>query len=350
MAGKKIASRVSRHAAASQPSTPVSQSTYPAGSLLSVTHLSLEEIGGILAAASELEAAAPRDRATLLEGRKAALLFYESSTRTRTSFELAAKSLGVVTTLVSDKSSSIEKGESLKDTGITLRALGAECIILRHLSSGSPYLLARETGLPVLNAGDGMHEHPSQALLDLRTMLARLRLAPVSRNATAISKATLRGVTVVITGDILHSRVARSNALLLPRLGARVILCGPHELLPDEAETLGPGVSIERDFDKALARADVAMMLRIQTERLAGLKLNLQQYTEQYQLHAERLALYAPHAVVLHPGPMNRGLEITSEVADGPQSMIEEQVRHGVAIRMALLVRALQPGTQEARA
>jgi len=333
MAGKKIASRVSRHAAASQPSTPVSQSTYPAGSLLSVTHLSLEEIGGILAAASELEAAAPRDRATLLEGRKAALLFYESSTRTRTSFELAAKSLGVVTTLVSDKSSSIEKGESLKDTGITLRALGAECIILRHLSSGSPYLLARETGLPVLNAGDGMHEHPSQALLDLRTMLARLRLAPVSRNATAISKATLRGV-----------------ALLLPRLGARVILCGPHELLPDEAETLGPGVSIERDFDKALARADVAMMLRIQTERLAGLKLNLQQYTEQYQLHAERLALYAPHAVVLHPGPMNRGLEITSEVADGPQSMIEEQVRHGVAIRMALLVRALQPGTQEARA
>jgi len=315
-----------------------------------VTHLSLEEIGGILAAASQLEAAAPRERATLLEGRKAALLFYESSTRTRTSFELAAKSLGVVTTLVSDKSSSIEKGESLKDTGITLRALGAECIILRHLSSGSPYLLAKETGLPVLNAGDGMHEHPSQALLDLRTMLARLRLAPVSRSAANISRATLRGVTVVITGDILHSRVARSNALLLPRLGARVILCGPPELLPDEAMTLGPGVSIERDFDKALARADVAMMLRIQKERVAGLQLDLAQYSEQYQLHAERLALYAPQAVVLHPGPMNRGLEITSEVADGPQSMIEEQVRHGVAVRMALLVRALQPSGQEARA
>jgi len=313
-----------------------------------VTHLSLEEIGGILAAASQLEAAAPRERATLLEGRKAALLFYESSTRTRTSFELAAKSLGVVTTLVSDKSSSIEKGESLKDTGITLRALGAECIILRHLSSGSPYLLAKETGLPVLNAGDGMHEHPSQALLDLRTMLARLRLAPVSRSAANISRATLRGVTVVITGDILHSRVARSNALLLPRLGARVILCGPPELLPDEAVTLGPGISIERDFDKALARADVAMMLRIQKERLAGQQLDLAKYTEQYQLHAERLALYAPQAVVLHPGPMNRGLEITSEVADGPQSMIEEQVRHGVAVRMALLVRALQPGPGQA--
>jgi aspartate carbamoyltransferase catalytic subunit len=241
---------------------------------------------------------------------------------------------------------SIEKGESLKDTGITLRALGAECIILRHLSSGSPYLLARETGLPVLNAGDGMHEHPSQALLDLRTMLARLRLAPVAKTTATISKATLRGMTVVITGDILHSRVARSNALLLPRLGAKVILCGPPELLPEDAVKLGPGVSIERDFDKALARADVAMMLRIQKERLAGLELDLAQYTEQYQLHAERLAIYAPNAAVLHPGPMNRGLEITSEVADGPQSMIEEQVRHGVAVRMALLVRALQANGQ----
>jgi aspartate carbamoyltransferase catalytic subunit len=359
MAGKKIASRVSRQAAASATGTSIFQNKsqagpeekYPAGSLLSVAHLSLEDVGGILAAASELEAAAPRDRAALLEGRKVALLFYESSTRTRTSFELAAKSLGVVTTLVSDKSSSIEKGESLKDTGITLRALGAECIILRHLASGSPYLLARETGLPVLNAGDGMHEHPSQALLDLRTMLARLRLAPVARANANISKATLRGVTVVITGDILHSRVARSNAMLLPRLGAKVILCGPAELLPEDALCLGPGmgpgmgpgVSIERDFDKALARADVVMMLRIQKERLAGLQLDLAKYMEQYQLHAERLALYAPKAVVLHPGPMNRGLEITSEVADGPQSMIEEQVRHGVAVRMALLVRALQP-------
>jgi len=356
MTGKKIASRVSRQAAANQTSTSIFQnkeqkdSAYPAGSLLSVTHLSLDEIGGILAAASELEAAAPRDRATLLEGRKVALLFYESSTRTRTSFELAAKSLGVVTTLVSDKSSSIEKGESLKDTGITLRALGAECIILRHLSSGSPYLLAKETGLPVINAGDGMHEHPSQALLDLRTMLARLRLAPVAKANANISKATLRGVTVVITGDILHSRVARSNAMLLPRMGAKVILCGPVELLPEDAVKLGPGVSIERDFDKALAHADVAMMLRIQKERLAGLQLNLAEYTEQYQLHAERLAIYAPKAAVLHPGPMNRGLEITSEVADGPQSMIEEQVRHGVSVRMALLVRALQSGTQGVRA
>ena len=343
MAGKKTATRAARPTPATQPPAPAVSSNYPAGSLLSINHLSLDDVTGILAAASQLEAAAPRDRASLLENRKVALLFYESSTRTRTSFELAAKSLGVVTTLVSDKSSSIEKGESLKDTGITLRALGAECIILRHLNSGAPYLLAQSTGLPVLNAGDGMHEHPSQALLDLRTMLSRLRLAPVARQSTAISRTTLRGVTVVITGDILHSRVARSNALLLPRLGARVIFCGPPELLPDHAVTLGPGITIERDFDKALARADVALMLRIQNERLSGLQLNLAEYIDNYQLHAERLALYAPHAIVLHPGPINRGLEITSEVADGPQSMIAEQVRHGVAVRMALLVRALAP-------
>jgi len=342
MAGKKTASRVSRRATASQPRTSVFVSPYPAGSLLSITQLSLDDISGILVAATELEAASPRERATLLEGRKVALLFYESSTRTRTSFELAAKSLGVVTTLVSDKSSSIEKGESLKDTGITLRALGAECIILRHVSSGAPWLLAQSTGLPVLNAGDGMHEHPSQALLDLRTMLARLRLAPVARSTAGISKATLRGITVLITGDILHSRVARSNALLLPRLGARVIFCGPPELLPEHAVSIGPGVTIERDFDKALAQADVVMMLRIQNERLAGLKLNLADYIDNYQLTVDRLTLYAPNAVVLHPGPINRGLEISSEAADGPQSMIAEQVRHGVAIRMALLVRALQ--------
>ena len=155
----------------------------------------------------------------------------------RTSFELAAKSLGATTTLVSDKSSSIEKGESLKDTGLTLRALGAECIILRHADSGAPFVLAQSTGLPVLNAGDGMHEHPSQALLDLRTMLARLP----GVNAGRIDAKTLAGVTVVITGDILHSRVARSNAMLLPRLGAKVMLCGPKKLLPEDALGLGAG-------------------------------------------------------------------------------------------------------------
>jgi len=281
-------------------------------------------------------------------------LFYESSTRTRTSFELAAKSLGAITTLVSDKSSSIEKGESLKDTGLTLRALGAECIILRHANSGAPYLLAKATGLPVLNAGDGMHEHPSQALLDLRTMLARLP----GVNAARIDEKTLVGVTVVITGDILHSRVARSNALLLPKLGAKVVLCGPKELLPEDALGLnsslnGGGVEIERDFDKALKQAGsngggVAMMLRIQKERLAGLELDLADYIARYQLNEERLAACVPKAVamplVMHPGPMIRGLEIQGEVADGPNSAIEEQVSNGLAVRTALLVRALGVG------
>jgi aspartate carbamoyltransferase catalytic subunit len=271
------------------------------GSLLTVQQLTVPEISAILSSTARIEALETAKRAAILAGRRVALLFYESSTRTRTSFELAAKSLGATTTLVSDKSSSIEKGESLKDTGLTLRALGAEAIILRHANSGAPYLLARMTGLPVLNAGDGMHEHPSQALLDLRTML--------------------------------------------PRLGARVILCGPEPLLPEEALALAPGIEIERDFDKALATANeatpVVMMLRIQKERLAGLDLDLGQYMAHYQLHEERLAAHVPGALVLHPGPMIRGLEIQGEVADGPSSAIEEQVSHGLAVRTALLVRAL---------
>jgi aspartate carbamoyltransferase catalytic subunit len=323
----------------------VKTTEYAAGSLLTVADLSVVEVAAILAATDRIERMDGGDRARMLAGRRIALLFYESSTRTRTSFELAAKSLGAITTLVSDKSSSIEKGESLKDTGLTLRALGAECIILRHANSGAPYLLARSTGLPVLNAGDGMHEHPSQALLDLRTMLARLP----GVNAGRVDAKTLAGVTVVITGDILHSRVARSNAMLLPRLGARVLLCGPKELLPEDALGLGSGlngggVEIERDFDKALKQAQVAMMLRIQRERLAGMELDLGDYISRYQLNEERLKACAPHALVMHPGPMIRGLEIAGEVADGPNSAIEEQVRHGLAVRTALLLRALRVG------
>jgi aspartate carbamoyltransferase catalytic subunit len=318
----------------------VKSSGYAAGSLLTVTSLSVVDVAAILTATDQIERMADAERARLLAGRRIALLFYESSTRTRTSFELAAKSLGAITTLVSDKSSSIEKGESLKDTGLTLRALGAECIILRHANSGAPYLLAKSTGLPVLNAGDGMHEHPSQALLDLRTILVRLP----GVNAGRIDGKTLAGVTVVITGDILHSRVARSNAMLLPRLGARVLLCGPKELLPESALGLGAGVEIERDFDKALKQAQVAMMLRIQRERLAGLELDLGDYIARYQLNEERLAACAPGALVMHPGPMIRGMEISGEVADGPNSAIEEQVRHGLSVRRALLVRALSRG------
>jgi aspartate carbamoyltransferase catalytic subunit len=317
----------------------VRSSKYAAGCLLSVADLSVAEVSAVLGLTGQLETTPRAERAQILAGRRIALLFYESSTRTRTSFELAAKSLGATTTLVSDKSSSIEKGESLKDTGLTLRALGAECIILRHPASGAPFLLARETGLPVLNAGDGMHEHPSQALLDLRTILTRLGL-----NASRVDTDSLRGVTVVITGDILHSRVARSNAMLLPRLGAKVLLCGPEKLLPEDALGLGDGVEIVRDFDAALQRSQVAMMLRIQKERLAGLELDLGDYITRYQLNGERLAARAPKALVMHPGPMIRGLEIAGDVADGPNSAIEEQVSNGLAVRSALLVRAMGLG------
>ncbi len=307
-----------------------------AGSLITVADLEVAEVARILELTAKLEAMPAAEKARLLAGRRVALLFYESSTRTRTSFELAAKSLGATTTLVSDKSSSIEKGESLKDTGLTLKALGAECIILRHPASGAPFVLERTTGLAVLNAGDGMHQHPSQALLDLRTMIVRLGLV-----GRPIDASLLAGVTVTITGDIRHSRVARSNAMLLPQLGAKVLLCGPVELLPEEAASLGGGVEIVRDLEAALARSQVVMMLRIQKERLAGLELDLAEYIAGYQLTEERLARLAPKAVVMHPGPMIRGLEIQGEVADGPQSAIEEQVSHGLAVRTALLVRAL---------
>jgi aspartate carbamoyltransferase catalytic subunit len=307
-----------------------------AGSVLSASSFTPETVSEILSLATALEQEHPLKRAERLAKRRIALLFYESSTRTRTSFELAAKGLGADTTLVSSLSSSIEKGETLKDTGLTLRALGAEAIILRHPNSGAPWLLERETGLPVLNAGDGMHEHPSQALLDLRTILAHLR--PGVETVTA---ETLSGVTVAITGDILHSRVARSNMLLLPKLGARVILCGPVQLLPELAAHIGPGIELERDFVKALSQSTVMMMLRIQAERLAGLQLDLEEYKGSYQLTEELLTAHAPKALVMHPGPIIRGLELTGEVADGPQSLILEQVHHGVAIRMALVERAL---------
>lgn len=319
---------------------PADPSAIHPASLLSVTELSLDGVRKIFNLADQLEKENPVRREQRLFKRRVALLFYESSTRTRTSFELAAKALGADTTLVSDKSSSIEKGESLKDTGLTLRALGAECIILRSPYSGAPYLLAEATGLPVLNAGDGMHEHPSQALLDLRTILARLK------KSGNIGSSTLKGTTITICGDIFHSRVARSNALLLPRLGARVILCGPAPLLPETAAQIAPkdasgSIEIERDFDHALAQSQVVMMLRIQAERLAGLALDLEEYKSRYQASVERIAQYAPKAVIMHPGPMIRGLEIAGEVADGPQSAIEEQVHNGVAIRMALIARAL---------
>ncbi len=345
------------------PPVPASPFPYNPGSLLSVLDLSLDALSHLLARATALENQDPLTRARILAKRRVALLFYESSTRTRTSFELAAKGLGADTTLVSDKSSSIEKGETLKDTGLTLRALGAEAIILRHYSSGAAWLLEAETRLPVLNAGDGMHEHPTQALLDLRAILAHFdpvkkachpeRAQGVEGPAVPFEATpeTLSGVTVSIAGDILHSRVARSNMLLLPRLGARVILCGPSALLPEVAAQagsgFGPGIEIERDFEAALRQSQVVMMLRIQAERLAGLQLDLEEYKAAYQLTGQRLAACAPTAIVLHPGPIIRGLELTAGVADGPQSAILEQIRHGVAIRMAVVERALTAAAQQ---
>ena len=318
------------------PPVPSSPFPYNPGSLLSVLDLPVEGVSRLLVRATELENEDPIVRDRILAKRRIALLFYESSTRTRTSFELASKALGADTTLVSNLSSSIEKGESLKDTGLTLRALGAEAIILRHNSSGAAWLLEEVTRLPVVNAGDGMHEHPTQALLDLRTIMTHLR-----PGVSGVGPETLAGVTVMIVGDILHSRVARSNMLLLPRVGARVLLCGPKELLQEQAARSGPGIEIERDFEAALKQSQAVMMLRIQAERLAGLQLDLEEYKASYQLTGQRLAALAPSAVVLHPGPIIRGMEITAGVADGVQSAILEQVTNGLAIRMAVMERAL---------
>lgn len=298
-----------------------------AGSLLDIESLSIQEIQKILKRARQL---APMKRAALarlLPGRRIALLFYEASTRTRVSFEFAAKNLGAVTSVVTAAASSIEKGESLLDTGYTLVAMGAECIVMRHPNSGAAQWLAENLEVPVINAGDGMHEHPSQALLDAYTILAH--------------KKKLDGLRVLIAGDILHSRVARSNVHLLTKFGAKVTLCGPVQLLPPTASTLAEGVTLQHDFTQAAKGADVVMMLRVQKERLQGLQLDVNEYIRGYQLTAERLAGARKDAIVMHPGPIVRGMEITDDVADGAQSVIREQVASGVAVRMALLERAL---------
>jgi aspartate carbamoyltransferase catalytic subunit len=292
-------------------------------SLLGIEHLQPDEITSLLRLARRMQAGRPRP---LLRNKRIALLFYESSTRTRTSFEYAAKALGAQTALISSASSSIEKGESLVDTGYTLQALGASLIILRHSSAGAPSTLARFLDIPVVNAGDGMHEHPSQALLDAFTILRH--------------KKTLRGLKVAIVGDIYHSRVARSNVFLLTKLGAQVTLCGPPELLPEIATTLARGVHITRHLDEAIRGADVVMMLRIQKERLLHRHMNLEEYAAAYQLTSERLKIARRDAIVMHPGPLVRGLDLTDEVADGPQSVIREQVANGVPVRMAILATA----------
>ena len=294
------------------------------GSLLGIEHLEDKEILGLLKLARRMN---PLKARPLLRNKRVVLLFYEASTRTRSSFEIAAKSLGATTVLVQSSGSSIEKGESLLDTAYTLRAVGADAIVVRHPSAGASYLMARHLDIPVINAGDGMHEHPSQALLDAFTILKH--------------KKSLKGLQVAIIGDIYHSRVARSACHLLSRFGAKVTLCGPPELVPEFATTLAPGLRITRHIEEALRGTDVIMLLRVQQERLAGRKIQLRDYMAHYQMNTSRLKLAKRDAIVMHPGPIIRGLELTSEVVDCPQSVIVDEVRNGVPTRMAILLRAL---------
>jgi aspartate carbamoyltransferase catalytic subunit len=232
-----------------------------------------------------------------------------------------------MTTLVQSAGSSIEKGESLLDTGYTLRAIGADAIVIRHPSAGAPLLMAKHLDIPVINAGDGMHEHPSQALLDAFTILKH--------------KKSFKGLEVAIIGDIYHSRVARSACHLLSKFGVKITLCGPPEFVPEVAATLAPGLRVSRYIEDALRGANVVMLLRLQKERLAGQKIRLQDYIARYQMTSARLKLARRDAIVMHPGPIVRGLELTTEVADGPQSVIVDEVQNGVPTRMAILARAL---------
>ena len=275
------------------------------------TSLAMKEIG-----------TRPIKKVPTMRGRTIINLFMEPSTRTRMSFELAEKRLSADTLGMTTAGSSVVKGETLGDTARTLEAMSPDMIVIRHAASGAPHQLARICKASIINAGDGMHEHPTQALLDAFTMLERKR--------------TLKGLRVAIVGDLIHSRVLRSNALLLTRMGAEVRACGPATLIPPGLDRLG--VHVTTSIDAALDGVDVVMMLRVQHERMHGLFLpSVREYFTVFGLTAARLARAAPDAIVMHPGPMNRGVEIDSEVADGPWSVILDQVANGVAVRMAVL-------------
>ena len=265
----------------------------------------------------------PLKKLATLRGKTVALAFFEPSTRTRISFATAAARLGADTMNLQAEASSLRKGESLIDTVQTLEAMRPDGIVIRHSASGAAEFVAQRLAIPVLNAGDGSHEHPTQALLDALTIRDR--------------KGRLDGLNVTILGDILHSRVARSNIFLLSKFGARFTLCGPGMWVPRELELLAPNIRRVLRVEDALAGADVVMVLRVQTERIHEPALAAEEYILLYQLTAGRLRLAAPDALVLHPGPMIRGLEIDPAVADGPQSGVLEQVTNGLAVRMALL-------------
>jgi aspartate carbamoyltransferase catalytic subunit len=297
--------------------------------LIDLDDFSLDEIDQVMSTTDSMREvlSRPISRVPTLRGVTVVNMFYEASTRTRVSFELAAKNLSADTISVTASTSSVTKQESLVDTMRTLQALGADVIVVRHSESGSPYLIAQHVAGSVINAGDGWHAHPTQALLDFYTMRDRF--------------GSINGLKVVIVGDILHSRVARSNLWGLTKAGAGVVVVGPPTLLP--ADACGgcdgvPPVEVEYDLDRALINADVVMALRIQRERQDGAYLpSLREYILQYQVNDERLKKANPNALVMHPGPMNEGVEIAPDVAYGSQSVIEEQVTNGVAVRMALL-------------
>jgi len=299
----------------------------PSG-LLGIEPLGRTEIESILDRAKNFQPQQTGYRKSdMLRGRMIVNLFYEASTRTRTSFEIAAKRMGADAISISASGSSVSKGESLVDTLNTLGAMHPDAIVMRHAASGAPHFLARYLPTPIINAGDGTHEHPTQALLDARTILDQ--------------RATLEGLRVAIIGDIAHSRVARSNIHLLSKFGAHVVLCGPASLLPVELTEIAPGVTLTNDMREAILGADVIMMLRVQLERQHEAAFPASEYFQFYGLRLEHMELAKPDVIVMHPGPINRGREISSEVADSQRSAILNQVENGIAVRMAVLEKIL---------
>jgi len=292
--------------------------------LLGIADLTPDDIYRVLETAEAMREVGQRPikKVPTLRGKTVVNLFYEPSTRTRTSFEIAEKRLSADTLNVAVAASSVLKGETLVDTAMNIEAMAPDMIVLRHASSGACHLLSRICKSRIINAGDGMHEHPTQALLDAFTIKEH--------------KQTIEGRKVAIVGDLLHSRVLRSNVLLLTKLGAEVWVSGPPTLMPPGIERLG--VQVTTSVDEAVQDADVIMMLRIQQERMQGAFVpSLREYFNVFGLTKERVTLAKPDVIIMHPGPMNRGVEIASDVADGPYSVILEQVANGVAVRMAVL-------------
>src|SRR5438132_5380060 len=297
------------------------------GGLLGIEELDRAAIETILTRAKDFQPAQSQKKLDTLRGKLIVNLFYEPSTRTRTSFEIAAKRLGADAVSITASRSSVSKGESLVDTLNTLVAMRPDAIIMRHAASGAPHFLARHLPTPIINAGDGTHEHPTQALLDARTILDR--------------RETLEGLRVAILGDIAHSRVARSNLYLLSKFGAQIVLCGPASLLPVELGQLAPGIVLTHNIREAIREADVIMMLRVQLERQHEAAFPASEYFQFYGLRLEHMDLAKPDVIVMHPGPINRGREISSEVADAQRSVILNQVENGIAVRMAVLERVI---------